>query len=172
MGNAPFYGLSASFLSFFLVFLKFACVLFAFEVKVERIPVPNGHLNSRGINAMAPSNVLAFVYRLPAAGTFGGLTNIACTAIIFALYLSALCVGGWAGSQGWADQKIARFWCTNEHHFYKGPYSSLISRVVVAEGHPETLNARSKPRVSPGWPGHAAGEARIPRLLAPGSVNP
>lgn len=76
-----------------------------------------------------------------------------------------------AYADGAIGQKIVRFWCTSEHHFYKDPYSSLISRVVVAEGHPETVNARSKPRVSPGWPGHAAGEARIPRLPAVGGVN-
>jgi hypothetical protein len=110
--NVPSYGLATVFLNFFLVFLKFACVLFAFEVKVKRILAPNGGKNSCETNAMAPSNSLAFVYHPLVAGTFGGLMNIAVayTVILFALYLSALCVGGWAGSpgDGWA-KKMARF---------------------------------------------------------------
>ena len=97
VGNAQPYGRATVFLNFFLVFLKFACVLFAFEVKVKRILAPNGGKNSCETNAMTPSNSLAFVYHPLVAGTFGGLMNIAYTVIVFTLDLSALCVGGWVG---------------------------------------------------------------------------
>lgn len=39
------------------------------------------------------------------AGTFGNLMNIACTVIIFTLYLSALTVAGWSTLQWGRNRK-------------------------------------------------------------------
>jgi hypothetical protein len=105
-----------------LVFLKFACVLFAVEVKVERILGPNGDRNSRGTKAMTYSNLLAFVYHPLVAGTFGGLMNIAYTVIIFALYLSALCVGGYNALQ----------WGRNPEHAKMGIIGAVVCAGITA----------------------------------------
>lgn len=56
------------------------------------------------------------------AGTFGGLMNIAYTVIIFALYLSALCVGGWNALQ----------WGRNPEHAKMGIIGSVVCAGLTA----------------------------------------